>query len=202
MLRQTITAAALLGTLATPARAAADTYTVDKQHTEAGFQVRHILTKVHGTFRDVSGTIAWDKANPSRSTVEFRLKTASVDTGVAPRDNDLRSQNFFWAEKYPEITFVSTKIAAKTKNQFDVTGNLTIRGVTKQITLPVTYLGEEKDPYGNTKAGFETGITISRQDYGLVWNKVLESGGVLVGDTVEIAVNLEAAKDAAPAPTN
>ena len=202
MLRHTLTTAALLGLLATPALAAPDTYTVDKQHTEAGFQVRHLLTKVRGTFRDVSGSIAWDKADPARSTVEFHLKTASVDTGVEQRDNHLRSQDFFWAEKYPEIAFVSTKVVAKSKDQFEVTGNLTIRGVTKQITLPVSYLGEQKDPWGNTKAGFETGITITRQDFGLVWNKAIETGGFLVGDEVQIAVNLEAAKDVAPVPTN
>jgi polyisoprenoid-binding protein YceI len=130
MLRNALVTAGLLGALATPALA--DTYTVDKQHTEAGFQVRHLLTKVRGTFRDVSGSIAWDKADPARSTVEFHLKTASVDTGVEQRDNHLRSQDFFWAEKYPEIAFVSTKVVAKSKDQFEVTGNLTIRGVTKQ----------------------------------------------------------------------
>lgn len=202
MFRQTVTTAALVGALAAPAVAAGDTYTVDKDHTEAGFQVRHILTKVRGTFRDVSGRLDWDKAAPARSTVEFRLKTTSIDTGVEQRDNHLRSQDFFWAEKYPEISFVSTKVVAKAENQFDVTGNLTIRGVTRQITLPVTYLGEQKDPFGNTKAGFETGITISRQDFGLVWNKALETGGMLVGDEVQINVNLEAAKNASPAATN
>jgi len=202
MLRQTFATAGLLASLAVPALAAPDTYTVDKQHTEAAFQVRHILTKVRGTFRDVDGTITWDKANPAKSSVEFRLKTVSVDTGVAQRDNHLRSQDFFWAEKYPEIVFVSTKIVPKSATAFDVTGNLTIRGVSKVVTLPVTYVGEQKDPYGNTKAGFETGITIDRKDYGLVWNKALEAGGVLVGDQVEITVNLEAAKNVAPTSTN
>lgn len=202
MIRTTLSTAALVGTLAGPAAAAPDTYTVDTQHTEAGFQVRHILTKVHGTFRDVSGTIVWDKADPARSAVEFRLKTASIDTGVEQRDGHLRSQDFFWAEKYPEIAFVSTKIVQKAQDQFEVTGHLTIRGVTRPITLPVTYLGEAKDPFGNTKAGFETGITISRQDFGLVWNKTLETGGVLVGDAVEISVNLEAGKEASTAATN
>ena len=146
MLRQTFATAGLLASLAVPALAAPDTYTVDKQHTEAAFQVRHILTKVRGTFRDVDGTISWDKANPAKSSVEFRLKTVSVDTGVAQRDNHLRSQDFFWAEKYPEIVFVSTKIVPKSATAFDVTGNLTIRGVSKVVTLPVTYVGEQKDP--------------------------------------------------------
>jgi len=202
MLRNTLATVGLLASLAAPVLAAPDTYTIDKQHTEAAFQVRHILTKVRGTFRDVDGIISWDKGNPAKSSVEFRLKTVSIDTGVAQRDNHLRSQDFFWAEKYPEIVFVSTKIVPKGATEFEVTGNLTIRGVTKVITLPVTYLGEQKDPYGNTKAGFETGITIVRQDYGLVWNKALETGGMLVGDQVEITVNIEAAKTVAPASTN
>jgi len=201
MLRHALTTAGLLALLTVPTLAA-DTYTIDKQHTEAAFQVRHMLTKVRGTFRDVTGTIAWDKADPTRSRVEFHLKTASVDTGVAPRDADLRSEHFFWADKYPDITFVSTKIVPKGNNQFEVTGNLTIRDVTKQITLPVAYLGEQKDPYGTMKAAFETGITIIRQDYGLVWNMALEAGGVLVGDEVAITVNVEAAKNVAPTATN
>jgi polyisoprenoid-binding protein YceI len=202
MLRKTLATVGLLAALATPVLGAPDTYTIDKQHTEAAFQVRHILTKVRGTFRDVDGIVSWDKANPAKSSVEFRLKTVSIDTGVAQRDSHLRSQDFFWAEKYPEIVFVSTKIVPRGATEFEVTGNLTIRGVTKVITLPVTYLGEQKDPYGNTKAGFETGITIVRQDYELVWNKALETGGVLVGDQVEITVNIEAAKNVAPASTN
>ena len=202
MLRNTLATVGLLASLAAPALAAPDTYTIDKQHTEAAFQVRHILTKVRGTFRDVDGIISWDKANPAKSSVEFRLKTVSVDTGVAQRDNHLRSQDFFWAEKYPEILFVSTRLCRKARPSSKSPGTLTIRGVTKVITLPVTYLGEQKDSYGNMKAGFETGITVVRQDYGLVWNKALETGGVLVGDQVEITVNIEAAKNVAPASTN
>jgi len=139
MLRNALVTAGLLGALATPALA--DTYTVDKQHTEAGFQVRHLLTKVRGTFRDVSGSIAWDKADPARSTVEFHLKTASVDTGVEQRDNHLRSQDFFWAEKYPEIVFKSTEVTGKLlgNGQYDlkIRGDLTLHGVTRQIVIPV-----------------------------------------------------------------
>src|SRR4051812_28831865 len=109
MLRNTLSTAGLLIALASPV-VAGDTYAIDKQHTEAAFQVRHILTKVRGTFRDLSGRIDWDKADPARSTVKFRLKTASLDTGVAQRDAHLRSQDFFWTDKFPEITFVSTKV--------------------------------------------------------------------------------------------
>src|SRR5262245_47890152 len=194
MTRSTLTAVAIAASVASPA--SADTYQVDKLHSEAAFQVRHLFTKVRGVFRDVDGTIHFDKANPANSNVVFRLKVASIDTGVDQRDNHLRSQDFFWVEKYPEITFTSSKVAAKGDNVFDVTGDLTIRGVTRQITLPVTFLGEQKDPWGNLKAGFETAITLNRTEYGLTWDQALEAGGVLVGDQVSITIDLEANKDA------
>jgi polyisoprenoid-binding protein YceI len=201
MTRTTLMTLGLTTALAVPA-AAGDTYTMDKAHTEAAFQVRHLLTKVRGVFRDLDGTIQFDEADPSRSTVAFHVKTASVDTGVAQRDNHLRSADFFWVEKYPEITFTSRRVIPKGGNLFDVIGDLTIRGVTHEVTLPVTYLGEEKDPYGHVKAGFETGVTLNRKDYGLVWNQMLEAGGVLVGEQVDISINIEAARSDAPTATN
>jgi polyisoprenoid-binding protein YceI len=195
MTRSTLTAVAIAASVSAPAYA--DTYQVDKQHTEAAFQVRHLFTKVRGVFRDVDGAIRFDKANPANSNVVFRLKVATIDTGVDQRDDHLRGQDFFWAEKYPEISFTSSKVVAKGDNTFDVTGDLTIRGVTRQVTLPVTYLGEQKDPWGNVKAGFETAISLNRTDYGLTWNQALEAGGFLVGDQVSITIDLEANKDAA-----
>jgi polyisoprenoid-binding protein YceI len=201
MLCKIVITIGLTATLAAPA-VAGDSYTMDKQHTEAAFQVRHILTKVRGVFRDLEGTINFDKTAPANSSVTFRLRTASVDTGVEMRDNHLRSADFFWAQKYPEITFTSTKIVPKGARLYDVTGDLTIRGVTRQVTLPVTYLGEQKDPYGNVKAAFETAISLNRQDYGLVWNKTLDTGGLLVADQVDITVNIEAGKDAPKSSTN
>ena len=194
-MNRTLTAVAIAASVSAPVYA--DTYQVDKQHTEAAFQVRHLFTNVRGVFRDVDGTIRFDKANPANSNVVFRLKVASIDTGVDQRDNHLRGQDFFWAEKYPEISFTSSKVVAKGDNAFDVTGDLTIRGVTRQVTLPVTYLGEQKDPWGNVKAGFETAISLNRTDYGLTWNQALEAGGVLVGDQVSITIDLEANKDTA-----
>ena len=178
-------------TLALAAPALADTYTIDKNHSEAAFQVRHILTKVRGTFRDFSGTINFDKAKPENSSVEFRIKTASIDTGVQKRDDHLRSPDFFDAATYPEIVFKSTKVVPTGNNVFDVTGDFALHGVTKQITLTVKFLGEQKFMKG-AKAGFETAVTLDRKDYGLVWNRALESGGVMVGDEVEIAINIEA----------
>ena len=189
MLRKTLLTLGV--TLALAAPALADTYIVDRAHSEASFQVRHILTKVRGTFRDFEGTINFDKARPENSSVEFIIKATSVDTGIQKRDDDLRSPNFFDVAKYPEIVFKSTKVVPKGKNKFDVTGDFTMHGVTKSITLPVTFLGEEKFMNG-TKAGFETALTLNRSDYGLMWNKPLETGGVLVGEQVEIAINIEA----------
>jgi len=189
MLRKTLLTLGV--TLALAAPALADTYNVDRAHSEASFQIRHILTKVRGTFRDFAGTINLDKAKPENSSVEFIIQATSVDTGIQKRDDDLRSPNFFDVAKYPEIVFKSTKVVPKGNNKFDVIGDFTMHGVTKSITLPVTFLGEEKFMNG-TKAGFETALTLKRSDYGLVWNKTLETGGVLVGDEVEIAINIEA----------
>ena len=191
MTRSTLTAVAIAASVSAPAYA--DTYQVDKQHTEAAFQVRHLFTKVRGVFRDLDGTIRFDKANPSNSNVVFRLKVASIDTGVDQRDNHLRGQDFFWAEKYPEISFTSSRVVAKGENAFDVTGDLTIRGVTKRITVPVSVLGKAIDPWGNEKLGLETEFTVNRKEFGLLWNAALETGGFLVGDDVKIAQSLQAA---------
>ena len=195
MVRKTLLAVGL--TLGLAGTALADTYTVDRNHSEAAFQVRHIFTKVRGTFRDFSGTVNFDKAKPENSTVEFRIKATSIDTGVQKRDDHLRSPDFFDVATHPEIVFKSTKVVSKGDNKFDVTGDFTLHGVTKSITLPVTFLGEQKFMKG-AKAGFETAVTINRKDYGLVWNRALESGGVMVGEEVEISINIEADLQATP----
>ena len=171
----------------------ARTFAVDKAHSEATFQVRHLVTKVRGSFAGLSGTIQFDEANPEQSSVTFTIQTASVDTGTPDRDTHLRSEDFFHVEQYPTITFVSAGIKATGGNGYAVTGDLSVRGVTKRITLPVTFLGKAKDPWGNEKIGFETEVTINRKDYGLVWNAALETGGFLVGDDVKIAVSVQAA---------
>ena len=199
MFRKTVMTVGLMLALSTPALA--DTYTIDRAHSEAAFQVRHILTKVRGTFRDFSGTINFDKAKPENSSVEFAIKTASIDTGVQKRDDHLRSPDFFDAATHPEIVFKSTKVVPKGNNVFDVTGDFTLHGVTKPITLAVKFLGEQKFMKG-AKAGFETAVTLNRKDYGLVWNRALESGGVMVGDEVEISINIEADLQVPPAPSN
>jgi polyisoprenoid-binding protein YceI len=192
MNRRTAILAVAAGLLA--GSASADTYTFDKAHTEASFQVRHMLTKVRGKFDDFAGTIQVDPAKPEAASVEFTIKTASIDTGVEGRDKHLRSADFFDAEKNPEITFKSSGVKVTSKDHYDVTGTLTMHGVAKAITLPVTFLGTVKSPFGDERAGFEAAITLNRKDYGLLWNKTLETGGVLVGDEVEVAINVEAVK--------
>jgi len=169
------------------------TFSIDPAHSEATFQVRHLVTKVRGSFSDLGGTIQADEASPERSSVTFTIQAASIDTGTPDRDKHLRSEDFFHVEKFPTITFVSTAIALAGGDRYDVTGDLTIRGVTKRITLPVTFLGRAKDPWGFEKIGFETETTINRKDFGLTWNAALETGGFLVGDEVKIAVSIQAA---------
>jgi len=173
----------------------ADTFVVDKAHSEATFQVRHMMSKVSGRFTDFNGKINMDRAKPSASSVEFNIKTASVNTGDADRDKHLQTADFFDAAKNPEITFKSTSIApTKKKDVYAVTGDLTMRGVTKRITIPVEFTGFGKDPWGNERAGFSLTTTVNRKDYGINWNKALDNGGFLVGDDVTINVNLEAQK--------
>lgn len=185
------TAAAAVLALAATLPSSAATYTIDTSHSEASFQIRHLVSKVRGGFEDFSGTIQLDRANLERSSVEFTIAAASIDTAVPDRDAHLRGADFFDAEKHPEITFRSTRVVADGKDRYRVTGDLTMRGVTRQITLPVEYTGEVRDPWGNTKAGFETETTLNRKDFGMIWNAALDQGGVVLGDEVKVTINLE-----------
>jgi polyisoprenoid-binding protein YceI len=169
------------------------TYQIDKAHSEVMFQVRHLITKVRGRFSDFSGEIAFDEDAPESSTVTFEVKTASIDTNQGDRDAHLRSDDFFGVERFPVLTFKSAAIRKTSDTSFDVEGDFTIRDVTKRITLPVTFLGKAKDPWGAEKLAFETELTINRKDYGLNWNAALETGGFLVGDEVKINVSVQAA---------
>lgn len=171
------------------------TYTIDKAHSEAAFQVRHLLTKVRGRFTDFEGRIAFDEAEPERSTVQFTVQAASIDTNTPDRDAHLRSADFFDVEQYPTLTFVSTGITPRGNGVFDVAGDLTMRGVTRAIVLPITYLGTMTDPWGNQKLAFEGEVTLNRKDYGLNWNAALETGGFLVGDEVKVSLSVQAAAD-------
>ena len=168
------------------------TFKIDKAHSEATFQVRHLITKVRGRFSDFEGAIQFDEANPEKSSVSFTIKTSSIDTSEADRDKHLRSADFFSVDEHPTITFTSTVVRKVSGNQFEVAGTLTIRGTSKEITIPVTYLGKAKDPWGNERAGFEAELTINRKDFGLSWNAPLEAGGFLVGDEVKINLQIQA----------
>lgn len=184
---------ALLLSLLLPALAAAEpvTYKVDADHSGVSFTIRHFVSNVPGRFRDFDGVIKHDKQNPAASSVEFTVKAPSIDTGNNDRDEHLRSPDFFDVQKFPTLTFTSTKVAAKDADTLDVTGNLTMHGVTKQITIPVDVLGSVKTPNGE-KAGFETSFTVNRKDYGIVWNRVLDAGGSVLGEDVKINISIEA----------
>lgn len=173
---------------ATPAA----TFAIDKTHSEVQFQVRHLVTRVRGHFRDFEGTIQFDPEHPESSAVRFSIDAASIDTAVADRDAHLRSEDFFHAEKFPALTFASAEVTPKSATEFDVRGTLTIRGVAREIVLPVAFLGEAADPWGNRRAGFEAETTINRKDFGLNWNAALEAGGFLVGDEVKISLSIQA----------
>lgn len=194
MIRRAVALAAVLA--ASPALGAAETFTVDKGHSEVGFQIRHMMTKVRGRFTDFQGRIEADRAKPQASSVELTIQTASIDTANANRDQDLRGADFFDVEKYPTITFKSTRITPKGKDAYDVTGTLTMRGVSKEVTLPVTFLGFMKNQRGTDTAGFETAVTLNRKDFGITWNRTLDAGGVLLGDEVYVSINLETRKEA------
>lgn len=183
---------------------AQDTWTVDQAHSEIGFQIRHFVTKVRGRFTDFSGSIVADPAKPEASSVEFTIKAASIDTAVENRDKDLRSNNFFDVEKFPEITFKSSKVKPAGKDRYDVTGTLIMHGVSREVTLPVTFLGSvpTKDREGRegAKAGFETSVTLNRKDFDITWNRALDTGGAMLGDDVLVQINLETNKAQPPAP--
>ena len=174
---------------------AAEPFAVDKAHSEATFQIRHLVSRISGKFNDFTGNVAIDRANPAASSVEFTIKSASIDTGNENRDKDLRSANFFEVDKFPEISFKSTSIKPSSKKDvYDVTGTFTMHGVTKTITLPVEFNGFIKDPWGNERAGFGIHTTLNRKDYGINWNKVLDNGGTMLSDDVDVNINIEAVK--------
>jgi polyisoprenoid-binding protein YceI len=180
-------------TTTTATATALKTYTIDAGHSEAAFQVRHLITKVRGHFADFAGAITFAPDDVAGSSVEFTIQTKSIDTNQAQRDEHLRSADFFDVEKFPLLTFKSTSVAQSGDSEYDVTGELTIRDVTKTIVLPVSYLGAAKDPWGNAKVAFETEVTLNRKDYGLNWNAALETGGFLVGDDVKVSLSIQAA---------
>jgi polyisoprenoid-binding protein YceI len=172
-------------------------YELDPSHTRIGFVARHaMVTKVRGGFNDFTGTIHIDGEEPSKSTATVTIKSHSIDTRNADRDAHLRSNDFLQMDEYPELTFVSTAVRHTSEATFEVTGDLTIKGVTQSVTIPFEYEGAAKDPFGNQRLGFEGSTAISRKDFGITWNATLESGGVLVSDKVVLEFEVSAIKTA------
>jgi polyisoprenoid-binding protein YceI len=164
------------------------------RHSRLGFVARHaMVTKIRGTFKEFEGTIAFDVDNPATSTAHVTISVASVDTRNAQRDERLRNNDLLGLQSHPEITFVATEFRP-TQDALELTGDLTIRGVTRQITIPFTYEGTTTDPFGHVRVGFEGSATINRKDFGINWNAALEAGGVLVSDKVTIELDISAIK--------
>lgn len=192
-MRKSMTIFSLAILLSAGAAAAQSTYSIDTAHSNVGFKIRHLVAKVSGSFNEFDGKITADFENLDNSSVEFMIKTASIDTANEKRDGHLRSPDFFDAENHPEITFKSSKITRKDKDSFEVAGILNMRGVNQPVVLNVDYLGEMQ-AMGGTRAGYEISTTINRQDFDVSWNKALDQGGVVLGDDVEILINLAAVK--------
>ncbi|MFT3876451.1 MAG: YceI family protein [Propioniciclava sp.] len=174
----------------------AGTYVLDPTHSTLGFVTRHaMVTKVRGSFDEYSGTATIDGADPSASTLAVEIKAASINTRNADRDAHLRSGDFFETEAYPDITFRGTGFAID-GDVAEVTGDLTIRGVTRSLTIPFEYQGAATDPFGNQRIGFEGSAVINRSDFGLTWNAALETGGFLVSDKITLELEISAVRQA------
>ena len=171
------------------------TWAIDPGHTSVEFAVKHMMfTTVKGRFGGVQGTITLGEHGLANSAVEVEIDAATVDTRDAKRDEHLRSEDFFHVEQFPTLTFKSTKVEPISADRARVTGDLTIHGVTREVTLDATMTGQGKNPWGMEVAGFEASTRISRKDFGLEWNVALEAGGLLVGDEIKISLDVEAAK--------
>jgi polyisoprenoid-binding protein YceI len=180
-------------TAATIAAPAATTpWQIDTAHTEVEFSARHLMiSNVKGRFSNPAGTASFDPRRPAALGLEVTIPVATIDTRNEQRDTHLRSADFFDAEHFPTITFKGKRIDGDIKAQFRLTGDLTIRGVTREITLDVTSEGAGGDPWGNERLGFSATGKLDRKDFGLTWNQALETGGVVVGDTIKIVINTE-----------
>lgn len=192
MNRRTLPLQILVLALLLPSLAAAEpaVYKVDADHSGVNFSIRHFVSNVSGRFRDFDGVIKYDPQNPAASSVGFTIRAASIDTTNNDRDEHLRSKDFFEVAKYPTLTFASTRVAPRGAATLEVTGNLTMHGVTREITFPVQLLGTMRAPQGE-KAGFEAAFTLNRKEFGINWNNLLDSGPML-GDEVKIRIEIEA----------
>lgn len=173
----------------------AGTYNLDPLHSVIGFAIRHYeINWVEGRFKDFTGAVNYNREDPTKSTVEFAAKIESIDTGVAPRDQHLRTADFFDAAKYPEMTFKSASVERAGKDGFVLNGDLTIKGVTKRVSLPFTITNAIKDSQGNTRFGIETHGKINRRDFGITYGSQLPGGGLNIGNEVNVSFFLEAVK--------
>ncbi|MEO9322559.1 YceI family protein [Nocardioides sp. C4-1] len=171
-------------------------YTIDPSHSRIGFQARHaMVTKVRGNFDEFSGTAHIDTATPANSKVDLTITAASVKTGSPDRDGHLQSNDFFGAEENPQITFVSTEVE-RDGSEWTITGDLTIKGTTNPVTVVFEEIGSSQDPFGNTRVGFEGGVTVKRSDWNLNFNAALETGGVLVSEKVKLEFDISAIRNA------
>ncbi len=198
MYKKTLTAVVLMLVLAVSVPAA--TWKLDKAHSSIGFSVRHmVISKTTGTFGEFDGAIEFDGKNVMTGSVEVTAQMASVDTDDTKRDDHLRSPDFFDVEKYPTMTFKSTKVKSTGKDSFELTGMLTIKGISREVTFDCEFNGTMSDPMGNTRAGFSAETEIDRQDFNVSFSKVLDGGGLVVGDMVKLMLELEVIKSNAQA---
>src|SRR4051812_14389032 len=175
-------------------------YQIDPAHTRLGFVARHaMVTKVRGTFREVDGSIHLDAQDPSKSSAQVKVNVASITTDQDQRDAHLRGEDFFDVAKFPELTFTSTSAEKVDDETYKLTGDLTIRGVTRPVTIEFEYTGSAKDPFGNLRAGFEGKTEINRKDWDLSWNAALETGGFLVSDKIKLELDVSAIRQITPA---
>ena len=192
-MKRLITSISTIVALALPAFAFASTWTIDPDHSNVGFKVRHLMvSNVRGSFEKNTGTVEINDKDITKSKVEVSIDTNSINTNVQKRDEHLRSADFFDVVKYPAMTFISKKVANAGKDKLKVTGDLTLHGVTKEVVLDVEGPSKEsKDPWGNIRRGVTATTKINRKDFGLVWNAALETGGVAVGEEVTITLEIE-----------
>ena len=173
------------------------TYTIDPAHSRLGFVARHaMVTKVRGAFNEFEGIAVLDGDNPANSTAQVTIQAKSVDTRQPQRDDHLRGNDFFAMDEFPTITFVSTGARQVDDTNFELSGDLTVKGVTKSITIPFEYQGAAQDPFGNSRVGFEGSVAINRKDFGVSFNAALETGGVLVSEKVTLEFEISAIKNA------
>jgi polyisoprenoid-binding protein YceI len=177
---------------------AQEKWEIDSSHSGIHFSVRHmVVAKVRGQFARWSGNIIAQDGDLARAQATVNIDASSIDTGVAERDTHLKSADFFNVASFPDITFASKAVVRQSEEALRVTGDLTIRGVTREVVLEVEYAGRTMDPWGNERAGFTAKTAVDRKDFGLVWNQVLEAGGVMVGDRISIEIEIEAVKQTA-----